>query len=284
MTAASPLEPPDRLTAAGADLLEQGRVEEAVEVLRHAVAAGERGADDLLARVYLDGGDWHAAADMLGRLVAAGHVAFAGRLGAALAEIGDTDRAEFALRLAVDHGELAACNDLAILLSREGRLDEAVPVLVRAADAGDLQAAANLVELLYEAGDLRTATEVAERYADDSRPDTLVALADVRAAAGRVDEAESLYRRAVALGAVQGHTAYGTFLASVRGDPVRAEWELRAAVQDGEPGCAFTYGRFMVDEGRPAEAREHLATAAARGDAEAAALLAEVDGADPFDD
>jgi tetratricopeptide (TPR) repeat protein len=109
-----------RLSATGAALLEAGRPDEAVDVLRHAVAAAEPGADDLLARAYLDGGDWFAAADQLGRLVARGQVRFAGRLGVALAQTGDADRAEVAFRLALRHGDLTASNDLAILLARGG--------------------------------------------------------------------------------------------------------------------------------------------------------------------
>jgi Flp pilus assembly protein TadD len=273
-----------RLSATGAALLEAGRSDEAVDVLRHAVAAAEPGADDLLARAYLDGGDWFAAADHLGRLVAHGQVRFAGRLGVALAEIGDVDRAEAAFRLALQHGELAATNDLAILLSGEGRLTEADPLLRRAADAGDPQAAANLVELLFESGDLRAATLAAERYAEEARPDTLVALADVRAAAGRADEAEALYRRAGSLGALRAHSAYGGFLATVRGDVDAAEREFREAGRHGEPGWQFGLGRFLVDDGRAAEARPYVAAAAALGDDEAVTLLAEIDGEDPFDD
>jgi tetratricopeptide (TPR) repeat protein len=282
--------PPDpagalgRLSATGAALLEAGRPDEAVEILRHAVAAAEPGADDLLARAYLDGGDWFAAADHLGRLVAHGQVRFAGRLGVALAEIGDADRAETAFRLALRHGDLAASNDLAILIAGEGRLSEADALLRRAADAGDPQAAANLVELLHESGDLAGAIRVAERYADDARPDTLVALADVRAAAGRADEAEELYRRAVALGALRAHGAYGGFLAAVRGDADAAERELREAGRHDEPGWQFALGRFLVDDGRAAEARPYVAAAAALGDGEAVTLLAEIDGEDPFDD
>jgi Flp pilus assembly protein TadD len=273
-----------RLSAIGAALLDAGRADEAAQVLRRAVAAGEPGADDLLARAYLDGGDWYAAADHLRRLVGHGQVRFAGRLGVALAEIGDVDGAETAFRLALDHGELAACNDLAILLSREGRVAEADPLLRRGADAGDPQAAANLVELLFESGDLRAATEAAERYADEARPDTLVALADVRAAAGRTDEAEVLYRRAGVLGALRAHSAYGGFLLAARGDTVAAERELREAGRHDEPGWEFALGRFLVDDGRPAEARPYLARAAELGDGDAVTLLAEIDGEDPFDD
>jgi tetratricopeptide (TPR) repeat protein len=279
----SPVGALGRLSATGATLLEAGRTDEAADVLRHAVAAAEPGADDLLARAYLDGGDWFAAADHLRRLVDHGQVRFAGRLGVALAEIGDADRAEAAFRLALENGELAACNDLAILLTREGRFDEAAPLLERAADAGDPQAAANLVELLFEAGDLRGATGVAERYADESRPDTLVALADVRAAVGRADDAELLYRRAGELGALRAHGAYGGFLAG-RGDVAGAERELREAGRHQEPGWEFALGRFLVDDGRATEARPYVAAAAALGDDDAVTLLAEIDGEDPFDD
>jgi Tfp pilus assembly protein PilF len=272
------------LSAAALALIESGRTDEAVDTLRHAVAAGEPGADDLLARTYLDAGDWFGAADFLGPLVDHGRTRFAGRLGVALAEIGESTRAEAAFRLALNHGELSAANDLGILLSRGGRAAEAFPVLRRAADAGDPQAAANLVELLYEAGDLRAATAAAERYVDENRPDTFVALADVRAAAGRADEAESLYRRGVELAALRAHVAYGSFLCAVRGDADAAERELREAGRRAEPGWAFALGRFLVDVGRPGEARQYVALAAAQGDDDAVTLLAEIDGEDPFDD
>jgi Flp pilus assembly protein TadD len=278
-----PAPPLGRLSATGAALLDAGRTDEAADILRHAMAAAEPGADDLLARAYLDGGDWFAAVDLLRRLVGQGQVRFAGRLGVALDQIGDADEAEAAFRLALDHGELAASNDLAILLSRRGRLDEAVPLLERAASAGDPQAASNLVELLLESGDLGRATWAAEYYVDEARPDTLVALADVRALTLRSDEAEALYRRGGQLGALRAHSAYGGFLAA-RGDVAAAERELREAGRHEEPGWEYALGRFLVDDGRAAEARPYVAAAAALGDDDAVTLLAEIDGEDPFDD
>lgn len=272
------------LATEGAALLEAGRPLEAVAVLRRGVAAREPSAADLLVRAYLDSGSWHAAADWLEPLVAQGHVRFAGWLGVALAQIGDVDRAEDALRLAVGSGDLAASNDLAILLRDQGRLDEAVPLLVRAADAEDPQAAANLIAVLYEAGDVDTANEMAQRYCDDARPDTLVALADVRAAQRRDDEAEDLYRRAGELGALRAHTAYGAFLLANRGDAEAAEREFREAGRHQEPGWAYTLGRFLLDDGRPDEARGYLQRALDSGDQAAAGALAELDGEDPGDD
>jgi hypothetical protein len=106
----------------------------------------------------------------------------------------------------------------------------------------------------------------------------------VRAAVGRADEAEALYRRAGALGALRAHSAYGAFLFALRGDVAAAERELREAGRHAEPGWEFALGRFLVDEGRAAEARPYVAAAAALGDDDALTLLAEIDGEDPFDD
>jgi tetratricopeptide (TPR) repeat protein len=271
------------LTAEGSALLQAGRPLEAVDVLRQAVASGEPSAPDLLVRAYLDSGSWHAAAEWLGPLVAQGHVRFAGRLGVALVETGDRERAEEALRLAVESGEIAAANDLGILLRDEGRLAEGVLVLERAAEAGDPLAPANLVALLLEDGDLPGAAIAAERFVDPSRPDTVLALAEVRATQARLEEAEDLYREAGRLGALRAHTAYGLFLLSSRGDVDAAEREFVEARRHAEPGWAYTMGRFLLDVGRPDDARAYLQVAADSGDRVAADLLTELDG-DPADD
>jgi tetratricopeptide (TPR) repeat protein len=276
-----PVEP---FAAEGAALLAARRALDAVDVLRQGVAVGEPSAPDLLARAYLDSGSWRAAADWLSPLVEQGHVRFAGRLGVALAELGDEERAEAALRLAVDSGEIAAANDLAILLRDQGRLREGVQLLEHAAAAGDPQAAANVVQLHLEAGDLLSAIATAEPYADESRPDTIVALGDVRATQGRGDDAEALYRRACELGGLRAHTAYGQFLLTGRGDSAGAEREFRMAELHAEPGWAYTLGRFLVDEGRDDEARYYLQIAVDAGDAAAAEALAELDGEEPSDD
>jgi TPR repeat protein len=272
------------LSEEGRELLALGRPLDAVDVLRQAVAAGEPAGADLLVQAYLDSGSWHAAAEWLAPLVEQGHVRFAGRLGVALAEIGDAVRAETALRLAVDSGELAASNDLAILLRDGSRLGEAIHVLRRAAEEGDGQAPANLVELHLEDGDLGAAIEVAEHYADEQRPETVVALADVRAQQRKLEEADQLYRRAAELGALRAHTAYGQFRLTDCADPAGAEREFRLAERHNEPGWAYLLGRFLVDDGRPDEARYYLRIAAGWGDRAALAALDELDGEDPTDD
>ena len=152
---------------------------------------------------------------------------------------------------------------------------------------GDELAALNLVALhLEELDDPMTASELAEELLDEAKPATLLALADCRLAAGRVDEAEDLYRRAAEQGAPCGHIYYGWFLRDRRDDHAGAEEELRRAHEAGEPGATFHLGRFLFDTGRGDEARPLLETGAARGDADADALReAEYRGTvDPYDD
>ena len=182
------------------------------------------------------------------------------------------------------HGEAVAANDLAILLRDTDRMAEAVHVLRHAAEGGDEQAPANLVAVYLEAGDLITAAEAAERYADESRPDTIVALGDVRAAESRPDAAEDAYRRAIQLGGVRAHSAYGQFLLAAYGDAAGAEDQFRLAWRHNEPGWPYQLGRFLIDDGRPEDAREFLEVAAGWGDREASDLLDEIDGVDPADD
>jgi TPR repeat protein len=277
--------PPDGpLSREGKELLDDDRPAEAIDLLRRAVAAGEPGSADLLARAYLDSGDWQGCIEWLGPHVAQGHTEFAGRLGVAYAELGDVDNAEQALRLAVDSGEVVAANDLAILLRDTDRLPEALHVLRQAAEDGDEQAPANLVALHLEAGELIDAAEAADKYADESRPDTIVALGDVRAAESRPEAAEKAYLRAIQLGGVRAHTAYGQFLLTAYGDAAGAEEQFRLAWRHNEPGWPYTLGRFLIDDGRGEEAREFLEAAAGWGDRDASDLLNELDGVDPADD
>lgn len=281
-----PVSPPPEgsLSRQGKELLDDDRPGEAVEILRRAVAVGEPAAPDLLARAYLDDGDWLACIEWLAPYVEQGHVAFAGRLGVAYVQLGDLDNAEEALRLAVTSGEVVAANDLAILLRDTDRLAEALLVLRQAAEVGDEQAPANLVALLLEAGDLRAAVEAAEKYADEARPDTIVALGDTRAAESRPEAAEQAYLRAIQLGGVRAHSAYGQFLLAAYGDAAGAEEQFRLAWRHNEPGWPYQLGRFLIDDGRGEEAREFLEAAASWGDRDASDLLNELDGVDPADD
>jgi Tfp pilus assembly protein PilF len=262
--------------------------EELVALLRRAQACGEPSAAGLLATVHLDRGERREAVDLLSPLVLVHRrAALAGLLGETLAAMGDNDGAEEAFLVGLDGGDAAAMNDYGVFLRDRGRTQEALFVLDRAVRAGDDLAALNLVALhLEELADPATATELAETLHDETKPSTLIALADCRIAAGQVDEAGELYRRAAEGGGACAHIYYGWFLRDRRDDLAGAEEQLRRAHEVGEPGAAFHLGRFLFDHGRPDEAAPYFEEAAWHGDPDAVAVLeAEYRGlVDEFDD
>jgi tetratricopeptide (TPR) repeat protein len=261
---------------------------ELVALLRRALACGEPSAPGLLAAVHLDHGERREVVDLLTPVVVVRRQAdLAGLLGETLAAMGDHEGAEQAFLVGLDGGDPGAMNDYGVFLRDRGRTQEALYVLDRAVRAGDDLAPLNLVALhLEELDDPVTATELAERFLDEDRPSTLVALADCRLAAGRVDDAGELYRRAAEGGGACAHIYYGWFLRDRRDDLAGAEEQLRRAHEVGEPGAAFHLGRFLFDLGRPEDALPCFEEAAWPGDPDAVAVLeAEYRGlVDEYDD
>jgi tetratricopeptide (TPR) repeat protein len=251
------------------------QVDERVDLLRRALASGEPSAPGLLAHAHLDRGERLQAIEVLTPAVMARREsALAGLLGETLEAVGDHDGAEAAFLVGLDGGDPAATNDYGVFLRGRGRTQEAQYVLDRAVRLGDDLAPLNLVALhLEELDDPATATELAEGFLDEGRPATLLALADCRLAAGRVDDAADLYRRAAEAHAPCAHIYYGWFLRDRREDVAGAEEQLRRALEVREPGALFHLGRFLFDLGRLDEAQPHLEEAAWRGDPDAAALL-----------
>ncbi|HVD27601.1 MAG TPA: hypothetical protein VNC79_03760, partial [Mycobacteriales bacterium] len=88
----------------------------------------------------------------------------------------------------------------------------------------------------------------------------------------------------IQLGGVRAHSAYGQFLLAAYGDAAGAEDQFRLAWRHNEPGWPYQLGRFLIDDGRPEDAREFLEVAAGWGDRDASDLLNEIDGVDPADD
>jgi Tfp pilus assembly protein PilF len=283
---AEPTEEDEPLCARGRALLDapEDRHDEAIEVLRRAVAAREPSGTALLTRAYLDRGFRYEAIELLTPRVRAGRADLALQLADALASVGDVDRAEDAYRTAVNAGDVAAMNTFGVFLRHRGRPREAELMLRRAAEAGDELAPMNLVALQWEiVGDPREVLRTAEEWADESQPSTLLGLAFVRTATRRYDEAERIYQRCAELGGYRAHIEYSLFLQEVREDLEAAERELEAAEKEQEPGWALAFGRFLADVGRPAEARAYLEHAAHWGSVAASEALEELDG-DPNDD
>lgn len=257
-------------------------------LLRRAVAQDEWSAPGLLASLHLDRGARGQAVEVLTPAVHRdGRHDLAGLLGETLTELGDHEAAEAAFLRGLDAGDPSATNGYGLFLWGRGRTQEAAYVLDRAARAGDDLAPLNLVTLhLEELDDPVGAAVVAQEFHDEERPSTLVALADVRLATGRVDDAEALYRRATELGAEAAHTYYGWFLQDRREDLEGAEEQLRLAHEHREPRAALHLARLLLDTGRPDDAHPLLEEAAGRGDRDAAALLDDEYGGtvDPWDD
>lgn len=264
------------------------RLDERILLLRRALASGEPSAPGLLAWAHLDRGARREAVEVLEPAVMThGRGELAGLLGETLAAMGDHEGAEEAFLVGLAADDPGAMNDYGVFLRGRGRTQEALYLLDRAARAGDDLAALNLVALhLEELEDPDTATDLAERFHDESRPSTLIALADVRLARGREDEAETLYRRATELGGACAHIYYGWFLQDRRDDLERAEEHLRHAWDVGETGAAYHLGRFLFDTDRADEAQVWFEEAAYRGDRDAEAVLeAEYRGlVDQYDD
>jgi Tfp pilus assembly protein PilF len=257
---------------------EEDRHDEAIVVLRRAVAAQDPEAVPLLARAYLDRGEPHEVVDLLSHRVAAGWAALAPLLAEALTTVGDNERAERAYRIALLTGDPEVMHRFGQFLRDQARYREAEQILRRAARAGSAGAVVSLVAVQWDGlGDQHAATATAEHWADEARPTTLLGLALVRAAVGRHDEAERLYRRAAELGAERGHLEYAAFLQAVRGDLDAAERELTAAEQAQEPEWGLAFGQFLAEVGRVEEARAYLRHAAHWGSEEAEELLLELD-------
>ena len=87
----------------------------------------------------------------------------------------------------------------------------------------------------------------------------MVALAEVRAQQGRHGEADAAVPARGGARRAAGTHLLRAVPAAVRGDAAAAEREFREAERLAEPGWAFTLGRFLLDEGRPDEARDYLA-------------------------
>jgi len=263
-----------------AQLRDEDRFDEALPVLRAAITAGEPDAPRLLAVTLMETGDKEQARDVLVEAVNGGRADLGGLLGDVADDLGDGELAEASYRKAIQAGDPDALNDFAVFLRGEERYDEAIEVLNQAIKAGDSLAPGNLVSLYFDdLEEVDTAERLGRQFLDENKPTTYTALANVCALQGKLDEADELHRKAVALGAQEAHINYAEFLWEERDDEAGAERELRLAKESDEPGWGYELGYFLSELGRDGEASAVLAHAAAWGDLDAAELLEEL-GAD----
>ncbi|MEV5713341.1 tetratricopeptide repeat protein [Amycolatopsis mediterranei] len=260
-------------------LRDEDRYDEALPILREAFAAGEPEAARLYALSLMETGNYPAARDVLVEAVhKRGQVRLAGLLGDVADDLDEPEVAEPAYLTAIAAEDEEALNDYGVFLRGQERYPEAVEVLERAIAQGDNLAATNLVSLYFDdLGDLYTAERLALRYLNEEHPSTYVALANVHAEQGRLDEAEAAFREAIRLDAPLVHQNYALFLWQKRADTAGAEREFRLAEDSDEPGWGYELGSFLVEQDRRDEALDILAWAASWGDVEAGKVLAEID-------
>jgi len=249
------------------------------EAFASGVAAGERGALHWLAVGLVEQGKYEEAFEVLRDAVDGGRHDLAGFLADIADDLGEYEAAERYYNLAVEAGGLCVLNDFAVFLSDQGRFDEAVSAYEKAIEAGDALAPGGLVTLYTETpGFLRKALEFGEWFLDEQKPNTLSALAGVYSRLGRLDEAERLNHKAIELGAPRAHTLLGHFLRDSRGDLEGAEREFRLAQGNDEPNWGYNLGLILLDTAREQEAFDVLKHSAEWGDLEAGQLLDSVFG------
>ncbi|GAB2622901.1 hypothetical protein GCM10027168_63620 [Streptomyces capparidis] len=146
---------PEHLGAAhnlGLLLQRAGRVDEAENVWRAAIDAGDLSAACHLGDMLFDTGHTDEAEAVYRAAAQAGHLGAASHLGTLLNETGRSKEAEAVWRAAADAGELSAAHNLGNVLMGARRNDEAEGFLRAAAETGYLPAAYNLGFLLMETG------------------------------------------------------------------------------------------------------------------------------------
>ena len=203
-------------------LAQQGRIDQAIAVLRPHADAGDgqlatvlaallvrhnrlddlrqRAADgdriagmqlvQALVRQYRD----PEAAEVLQRMVDAGYWPAARMMADSLRAANRRDEALALLRRFVDAGETFAAVVLARWLRREGRSDEALGVLRPAAAAGNPYALADLAQWLIDQGGPDEAIAALREYVDRGVAQAAVSLAELLLKLGRTDEGTELMR------------------------------------------------------------------------------------------
>jgi tetratricopeptide (TPR) repeat protein len=224
-------------------LRRRGQIEDAVQVWRDGVTAGDPGA----------------------RL----------RLAVILQSLGRRDDAIEVWREAASAGDSAAYIRMAFLLRSAGRVTEAVARLREAVVAGTDGAHEWLAALLQDENRVEEALKVWRQALADGAEGALDGLVILLQAQGRVDEAESELRLALASG-TSGVRIRLAELLHQRGEVDAAVAVWREGITCGDAGAATGLAVLLQAEGRIDEAIAVRRDAIARGDLDAYRGLAEL--------
>lgn len=246
------------------------------------------------AQACSDAGDEARAEPLFARAAELGSVAARYNQGNALKRLGRRDEAAQAFRLAVAAGDDDAPLNLGLVLEELQDHTGAEAAYRRAVEVGDPRGKAFLGRLLWTGagpavgeaflraavadGDAYAASELAGLLEDSGSPDDLEELFRLAASvdndaladrgrqlrrAGRLDEAEAVFRDEKARGNPDAMIALALLLEEDRDDPAGAEQVLRVAVQAGEVHAYNNLALLLELRGAYIEA-ERLYTMGAR--------------------
>jgi len=242
---------PDALHYLGVVALQRGRVGQAIELLRQALAARpeDAGARINLGNAYQAGRDFEAAAAEFERVLArSGPTAVVlANLGNALAGLGHHEDASerFEAALELDPELIEVRRNLAETLVRLGRMDDAARQVAEAEALGPAS-----IGLLVTKGNVQRAMGRPEdaigsfEAALTMKPDAAAVrcnLAGALRAAGRTDEAVRQYRHALEQvpGYCEGHVGLGVALKDIGDNDGAAAAFRRALTIDGGNAAAY---------------------------------------------
>lgn len=218
-------------------LIKQGRVEEAIAVMRPYADVGVRFVAARLAGLL----DKQGHVEELRQRADAGDGEAARQLTGLLARQGRLDEAITVARPYADAGNGQSAAQLAGLLLKQGRVEE----LRERADAGDQHAAAELAVLLAEQGHVEEAIRILQGYADAGSGHAAARLADLLVGQGRVDD--------LRLRADAGDRCAADCLAAVLAQQGRVE-ELGQLADAGHEYAAVQLACHLANQGRDDEA------------------------------
>ena len=267
----------DALVAAGCDLSDAGRHEDAEALFRKAVDLGQDWVWFNVGNELRAQGRSSDAVEAYGSALDAGETDAWLNLGACLEELGDLVAAMDAYRRAGASGDPAGDVQLAHLLREHDEREKAVAVLTAASRHGNDLAAAVLTCWEWDQT-LDPALEPRLRAGAEHHGSARAGLADLLRSTGRPDEARIELERGAVAGQSDCWLPLGNLLADHARDHLAAEAAYRAGIEAGDSNCHHNLAVLLLVDDRTEEALEHLRAGTEAGDALAARTLRELLG------
>jgi Tfp pilus assembly protein PilF len=256
---------PGSVNRLGELLLDVGEETEAETYLRRALDEGDKDAYDALSALLVVTGRAAEAAQMLEERYHSGGTHWALKLADILgAELDDRIGAERWYKTALEDGNPDAPNDYGTFLLESGRTDEGLALLRRGIEEGDPMAMANLGRHLTEKGNAPDGITWMRQAVGEGYLPVLGDLAQAEIDEGLFEEARVHVTEALAEDLPDVNLVYANYLDAIE-DPA-AEAAYQAAMSQGDDGATFHYGLWLSDrDNRAAEAVPFYEAAIAEG-------------------